>query len=48
MEIPDRKPQRYAHLIFDKGMKNIMGKKQPLQQMLLGKLKLEYTGSSKN
>jgi hypothetical protein len=28
----------YAHLIFDKGTKNMMEKKQFIQQMLLGKL----------
>jgi hypothetical protein len=31
-------PCSYAHLIFDKGTKNMMEKKQFIQQMLLGKL----------
>jgi hypothetical protein len=32
-------PRSYAYLIFDKGAKKyVMGKRQPLQQMLLGKL----------
>jgi hypothetical protein len=30
-------PRSYAHLIFDKGAKNIIEKRQPLQQMVLGK-----------
>jgi hypothetical protein len=30
----------YAHIIFEKGMKNMMEKRQPLQQMLLGKVVL--------
>jgi hypothetical protein len=28
----------YTHLIFDKGIKNTMVTRQPLQQMLLGKV----------
>jgi hypothetical protein len=32
-------PHNYAHLIFDKGAKNVQWrKKQPLQQMLPGKV----------
>jgi hypothetical protein len=31
-------PCSYAHLIFDKAQKHTMEKRQPLQQMLLGKL----------
>jgi hypothetical protein len=32
-------PHSYAHLIFDKGAKkHTMEKRQPLQQMLLGKV----------
>jgi hypothetical protein len=31
-------PKSYAHLIFDKVTKNMMEKRQPLQQMLLGKV----------
>jgi hypothetical protein len=31
-------PHSYAHLIFDKGTKNMMEKRQPFQQMLLGKV----------
>jgi hypothetical protein len=31
-------PHSYAHLIFDKGAKNMMVKRQPLQQMVLGKV----------
>jgi hypothetical protein len=38
MEDPDMNPHSYAHLIFDKGAKNIMGKRQPFWQMLLGKV----------
>jgi hypothetical protein len=38
IEDPDMKPHNYAHLIFDKGTKNMMEKTQPLQQMLLGKV----------
>jgi hypothetical protein len=35
----DMNPHSYAHLIFDKGAKNIQWRKrQPLQQMLLGKV----------
>jgi hypothetical protein len=37
-EDPDMNPCSYVHLIFDKGAQNIMEKRQPLQQMLLGKL----------
>jgi hypothetical protein len=29
-------PHSYAHLIFDKDVKNIRWRKEPLQQMLLG------------
>jgi hypothetical protein len=32
------KPHSYAHLIFDKGIKNIQWRKEPLQQILLGKV----------
>jgi uncharacterized protein (DUF736 family) len=35
---PDMNSVSYAHLIFDKGAKNIQWRKEPLQQMLLGKL----------
>jgi uncharacterized protein (DUF736 family) len=38
IEDPDMNPHRYAHLIFDKGTKNMMENRQPLQQMLLGKV----------
>jgi hypothetical protein len=39
MEDPDMNPHSHAHLTFDKGTKNIQWeKRQPLQQMLLGKL----------
>jgi hypothetical protein len=39
IEDPDMNPCSYTHLIFDKAAKNItMEKRQPLQQMLLGKL----------
>jgi hypothetical protein len=31
-------PHSYAHLIFDKGAKNMMEKRQSLQQILLGKV----------
>jgi hypothetical protein len=31
-------PHTYTHLIFDKGAKNIQWRKEPLQQMLLGKV----------
>jgi hypothetical protein len=31
-------PHNYTHLIYDKGVKNMMEKRQPLQQMLLGKV----------
>jgi hypothetical protein len=31
-------PQNYTHLIFDKGAKNIRWRKEPLQQMFLGKV----------
>ena len=31
-------PQMYSQLIFDKAGKNIHGKRQSLQQMMLGKL----------
>jgi glutamine synthetase len=37
IEDPDMNPYSYAHLIFHKGTKNIK-KRQPLQQMLLGKV----------
>jgi hypothetical protein len=40
IEDPDINSHNYTHLIFDRGIKNlyIMEKRQPLQQMLLGKL----------
>jgi hypothetical protein len=39
IEDPDMNPHNYAQLIFDKGAKNKWWrKKQPLQQMLLGKV----------
>jgi hypothetical protein len=39
IEDPDMNPHSYAHLIFDKGTKNIRWKKrQPLQQMVLVKV----------
>jgi hypothetical protein len=39
IENPYMNPHRYAHLIFDKGtQKHVMEKRQPLQQMLLGKM----------
>jgi hypothetical protein len=31
-------PYSYANLIFDKGTKNMMEKRQSLQQMVLGKV----------
>jgi hypothetical protein len=31
-------PHSYAHLIFDKVTKNMIKRRQPLQQMLLGKV----------
>jgi hypothetical protein len=31
-------PHSYAHIIFDKGTKHTMEKRQPLQQMLLEKV----------
>jgi hypothetical protein len=31
-------PHSYSHLIFDKGAKNMMENRQPLQQILLGKV----------
>jgi hypothetical protein len=31
-------PHNYTQLIFDKGAKNIQWRKEPLQQMLLGKV----------
>jgi hypothetical protein len=36
-EDSDMNPHNYNHLIFEKGLKNMMEKRQPLQQMLLGK-----------
>jgi hypothetical protein len=39
IENPNMNPHSYAHLIFDKGAKKyMMEKRQPLQQMLLGKV----------
>jgi hypothetical protein len=39
MEDMDMNPCSYTHLIFDKvAKKQMMEKRQPLQQMLLGKL----------
>jgi uncharacterized protein (DUF736 family) len=37
-EDPDMNPCSYAHLIFDKGTKNIRWRKDGLQQTLLGKM----------
>jgi hypothetical protein len=37
IEHPDMNPCSYGHLIFDKGPNHLMEKRQPLQQMLLGK-----------
>jgi hypothetical protein len=34
----DMKPHNHTHLIFDKGAKNMMEKRQPLQQMLRGEV----------
>jgi hypothetical protein len=36
-EDPDMNLHSNAHLIFDQGAKNIIEKRQPLQQMVLGK-----------
>jgi hypothetical protein len=39
IEGPDMNPYRSAHLIFDKGAKkHVMENRQPLKQMLLGKV----------
>jgi hypothetical protein len=39
IEDPDMNPHNCSHLVFDKGaQKYLMEKRQPLQQMLLGKL----------
>jgi hypothetical protein len=38
LEEPDMNPPSYAHLIFDKGTKNIWENRQPLQKMLRGKV----------
>jgi hypothetical protein len=38
IEDPDMNPFSYAHLVFDKGTKNMIEKRQPLQQILLGKV----------
>jgi hypothetical protein len=38
IEDPAMNPYSYAHLMFDKGAKDIRWRRQPLQQMLLGKL----------
>jgi hypothetical protein len=38
IEDQDMNPHNYPHLIFDKGAKNMMEERQPLQQMLLGKV----------
>jgi hypothetical protein len=35
---PDMNPCKYSHLIFNSCQKHMMEKRQPLQQMLLGKL----------
>jgi hypothetical protein len=43
----DMKPHNYNQLVFDKGAKNMMEKRQPLQQKQLGKLvsSLQKTGT---
>jgi uncharacterized protein (DUF736 family) len=38
IEDPDMNPHSYAQLIFNKGAKNIRWRREPLQQMLLGKV----------
>jgi uncharacterized protein (DUF736 family) len=38
IEDPDMKPHSYAHLIFERRQKHMMENRQPLQQMLLGKV----------
>jgi hypothetical protein len=38
IEDPDMSSCYHAHLIFDKGAKNMMEKRQPVQQILLGKV----------
>jgi hypothetical protein len=37
IEDPDMNPHSYAHTIFYKAPNHMMEKRQPLQQMLLGK-----------
>jgi hypothetical protein len=37
-EEQERSPHNDGHLIFDKGAKNTLEKRQPLLQMMLGKL----------
>jgi hypothetical protein len=34
---PDMNPHNYTHIVFDNGVKNTRWRRQPLQQMLLGK-----------
>jgi uncharacterized protein (DUF736 family) len=38
IEDPDMNPHIYAHVIFTKAPKHVTEKRQPLQQMLLGKV----------
>jgi hypothetical protein len=38
MEDSEINPHSYAHLVFDKAVKSVQWRKEPLQQMLLGKV----------